>query len=102
MERLRQGIELGACNALLLKVNQIGSLSEAFDAATCAQHNGYAVVVSHRSAETEDNIIADISVALGAELIKTGAPARSERTGKYNQLIRIEEELGVASQYMSI
>ncbi len=102
VERLRQGIELGACNALLLKVNQIGSLSEAFDAATCAQHNGYAVVVSHRSAETEDNIIADISVALGAELIKTGAPARSERTGKYNQLIRIEEELGVASQYMSI
>lgn len=102
VERLRQGIELGACNALLLKVNQIGSLSEAFDAATCAQHNGYAVVVSHRSAETEDNIIADISVALGAELIKTGAPARSERTGKYNQLIRIEEELGVASQYMRI
>ena len=102
VERFKQGIEIGACNALLLKVNQIGSLSEAFDAATTAEGNGYDVVVSHRSAETEDSTIADISVALGAELIKTGAPARSERTAKYNQLLRIEEELGDAAHYMRI
>jgi enolase len=102
VERIKQGIEMDACNALLMKVNQIGSISEAFDAATTAQQSGYSVVVSHRSAETEDNIIADISVALGADLIKTGAPARSERTGKYNQLMRIEEELGIASHYMRI
>jgi enolase len=102
VERFKQGIEMGACNALLLKVNQIGSLSEAFDAAATAQGNGYDVVVSHRSAETEDSTIADISVALGAELIKTGAPARSERTAKYNQLLRIEEELGDAAQYIRI
>jgi enolase len=102
VDRIKQGIEMDACNALLMKVNQIGSISEAFDAATTAQRSGYSVVVSHRSAETEDNIIADISVALGADLIKTGAPARSERTGKYNQLIRIEEELGIASHYIRI
>jgi len=102
VERLKHGIKMGACNALLLKVNQIGSLSEAFDAAATAQRSGYKVVVSHRSAETEDSTIADISVALGAELIKTGAPARSERTAKYNQLLRIEEELGEASRYIRI
>lgn len=102
VERLKQGIEMGACNSLLLKVNQIGSISEAFDAAATAQRNSYSVVVSHRSAETEDSTIADISVALGAELIKTGAPARSERTAKYNQLMRIEEDLGEASFYMRI
>ncbi|TFH40235.1 MAG: phosphopyruvate hydratase, partial [ANME-2 cluster archaeon] len=102
VERLNHGIEMGACNSLLLKVNQIGSISEAFDAATTAQRNGYSVIVSHRSAETEDNTISDISVALGAELIKTGAPARSERTAKYNQLMRIEEELGEAAFYMRI
>ncbi len=102
VERLKYGIKMGACNALLLKVNQIGSLSEAFDAATTAQGNGYDVVVSHRSAETEDSTIADISVALGAELIKTGAPARSERTAKYNQLLRIEEELGEAAHYIRL
>ncbi len=102
VERLEQGIKMGACNALLLKVNQIGSLSEAFEAAAKAEGNGYDVVVSHRSAETEDSTIADISVALGAELIKTGAPARSERTAKYNQLLRIEEELGEAARYTRI
>ncbi len=102
VERLKHGIKMGACNALLLKVNQIGSLSEAFDAAATAQRNGYKVVVSHRSAETEDSTIADISVALSAELIKTGAPARSERTAKYNQLLRIEEELGEAARYTRI
>ena len=99
---LSKGIEMGAANALLLKVNQIGSLSEAMDAARMAQTNRYKVIVSHRSAETEDTTIADISVALGAEMIKTGAPARSERNAKYNQLLRIEEELGSAAQYTKL
>lgn len=102
VKRLEQGIYMGAANALLLKVNQIGTLSEAFDAAKLAQKNRYKVVVSHRSAETEDTTIADISVALGAELIKTGAPARSERNAKYNQLLRIEEELGKAARYIQL
>ncbi len=99
VKRLEKGIKMKAGNALLLKVNQIGTLSEAFDAARLAQKNGYKVVVSHRSAETEDTTIADISVALGAEMIKTGAPARSERNAKYNQLLRIEEELGKAGRF---
>jgi len=102
VKRLEQGIYMGAANALLLKVNQIGTLSEAFDAARLAQRNRYKVIVSHRSAETEDTTIADISVALGAELIKTGAPARSERNAKYNQLLRIEEELGKAAKYIQL
>jgi enolase len=102
VKRLEQGIKMNAANALLLKVNQIGTLSEAFDAARLAQKNKYKVIVSHRSAETEDTTIADISVAIGAELIKTGAPARSERNAKYNQLLRIEEELGKAAQYMQV
>jgi len=102
VKRLEQGIKMNAANALLLKVNQIGTLSEAFDAARLAQKNRYKVIVSHRSAETEDTTIADISVALGAELIKTGAPARSERNAKYNQLLRIEEELGKAAKYVQI
>jgi enolase len=102
INRLSRGIKMGAANALLLKVNQIGTLSEAFDAANMAMRNSYSVVVSHRSAETEDAMIADISVALGADLIKTGAPARSERTGKYNQLLRIEEDLGDAARYMQL
>lgn len=100
--RLGKGIKMNAANALLLKVNQIGTLSEAFDAARLAQKNKYKVVVSHRSAETEDTTIADISVALGAEMIKTGAPARSERNAKYNQLLRIEEELGKAARFVQI
>ncbi len=102
VRRLEKGIKMNAANALLLKVNQIGTLSEAFDAARLAQRNKYKVVVSHRSAETEDTTIADISVAIGAELIKTGAPARSERNAKYNQLLRIEEELGKAARYVQI
>jgi len=102
VKRLEQGIKMNAGNALLLKVNQIGTLSEAFDAARLAQKNRFKVVVSHRSAETEDTTIADISVALGAELIKTGAPARSERNAKYNQLLRIEEELGKAGRFVEI
>ena len=96
-KRIRKGIEMGAANALLLKVNQIGTLSEAIDAAYTAFRAGYGVVVSHRSGETEDPFIADLAVALNAGQIKTGAPARSDRNAKYNQLIRIEEELeGIA------
>ncbi len=102
VKRLEQGIKMNAANALLLKVNQIGTLSEAFDAARLAQKNRFKVIVSHRSAETEDTTIADISVAIGAEFIKTGAPARSERNAKYNQLLRIEEELGKAARYVQI
>ncbi|MFA4936233.1 MAG: phosphopyruvate hydratase [Candidatus Methanoperedens sp.] len=102
VKRLEQGIKMNAGNALLLKVNQIGTLSEAFDAARLAQKNKFKVVVSHRSAETEDTTIADISVAIGAELIKTGAPARSERNAKYNQLLRIEDELGKAGRFVGI
>ncbi|WP_423793441.1 phosphopyruvate hydratase [Methanocaldococcus indicus] len=94
VKRLKEGIKLKAANALLLKVNQIGTLSEAIDAAELAFRNGYSVIVSHRSGETEDTTIADLSVALNSGQIKTGAPARGERTAKYNQLIRIEEELG--------
>ncbi|MDO9097322.1 MAG: phosphopyruvate hydratase [Candidatus Methanoperedens sp.] len=102
VKRLEQGIKMNAANALLLKVNQIGTLSEALDAARLAQKNRYKVIVSHRSAETEDTTIADISVAIGAEMIKTGAPARSERNAKYNQLLRIEEELGKAGRFVGI
>jgi enolase len=97
--RLSRGIEVGAANSLLWKVNQIGTLSEAWDAATMAFHNGYSVVVSERSGETEDPIIADLVVALGAGQIKTGAPVRGERTAKYNRLLQIEEELGPQARY---
>ncbi len=98
-ERLRIGLEAGAANSLLWKVNQIGTLSEALDAADLAHRGGYTVVVSERSGETEDPIIADLAVALGAGQIKTGAPVRGERTAKYNRLIRIEEELGSTASY---
>jgi len=102
VKRLEKGIKMGATNALLLKLNQIGSVSEAFDAATLSYRNSYKVMVSHRSAETEDSALADVAVALGAEMLKTGAPARSERNAKYNQLMRIEEELGSAASYARI
>jgi len=102
IERLSKGVDMGAANALLLKVNQIGSISEAFDAASMASRNGYTVVVSHRSAETEDTTISDLAVAIGAEMIKTGAPARGERTAKYNQLLRIEEDLGEVAHYVQL
>jgi enolase len=102
VERLAKGIEMKATNALLLKLNQIGSVSEAFDAARMAFRNGFKVMASHRSAETEDSALADVTVALGAEMLKTGAPARSERNAKYNQLLRIEEELGSAASYAKI
>ncbi len=93
-KRFGKGADLGAANALLLKVNQIGSLTESVEVANMAFGRGYAVVVSHRSGETEDNYIADLAVALNTGQIKTGAPARGERTSKYNQLLRIEEVLG--------
>ena len=98
-ERLAKGIAMGAANALLVKVNQIGSLTETFDAVELAQRNGYRCMISHRSGETEDTTIADIAVAVNAGQIKTGAPARSERVAKYNQLLRIEEELGESATY---
>jgi enolase len=97
--RLAKGIELGAGNAILIKVNQIGTLSETLAAMDLASRSGYASMVSHRSGETEDVFIADLAVATGAGQIKTGAPSRSERVAKYNQLIRIEEQLGPASSY---
>lgn len=92
-ERLKQGIEKKAANAILIKVNQIGTLTEAFEAIEMAKAAGYHIIISHRSGETEDTIIADIAVATGAGQIKTGAPCRSERVAKYNQLLRIEEEI---------
>ncbi len=98
-ERLARGIAEGAANALLVKVNQIGSLTETLDAVALAQSNGYRCMMSHRSGETEDTTIADLAVAVNAGQIKTGAPARSERVAKYNQLLRIEEELDDAGRY---
>jgi enolase len=98
-ERLEEGIEKGVANALLVKVNQIGTLTETLDAVVLAHHSGYRTVVSHRSGETEDTTIADLAVAVGSGQIKTGAPARSERVAKYNQLLRIEEALGDAARY---
>jgi enolase len=98
-ERLRRGIDAGVGNSILVKVNQIGTLSETLEAITIARDAGYSVVISHRSGETEDTTIADIAVGTGAGQIKTGAPSRSDRVAKYNQLLRIEEELGDAATY---
>ena len=98
-ERLEEGIERGAANALLVKVNQIGTLTETLDAVTLAHNSGYRTMMSHRSGETEDTTIADLAVAVGSGQIKTGAPARSERVAQYNQLLRIEEALGDAARY---
>ena len=97
--RLAKGIELGAANSILVKVNQIGTLTETLDAVALAQRNSYTTVMSHRSGETEDTTIADLAVATNGGQIKTGAPARSDRVAKYNQLLRIEEELGDAAEY---
>ena len=99
VERLREGFARGAANALLVKVNQIGTLSETLDAIALAASHGYASVISHRSGETEDTTIADLAVAVNAGQIKTGAPSRSERVAKYNRLLRIEAELGSAGRY---
>ncbi len=98
-KRLRKGIELCAANSILVKVNQIGTLSEALEAVQCAHRASYTAVISHRSGETEDTTISDIAVALNAGQIKTGAPCRTDRVSKYNRLLRIEEELGAVSAY---
>ena len=98
-ERLAKGIELGCGNSILIKLNQIGSVSETFEAIKMARMAGYTAVISHRSGETEDTTIADLAVGLNAGQIKTGAPSRSERVAKYNQLLRIEENLGVGAVY---
>ena len=96
---LQKGVDLQAANSILIKVNQIGTLSETLDAVGLAQSNGYAVTVSHRSGETEDTTIADLAVGVGADQIKTGSLCRSERTAKYNRLLRIEEALGERADY---
>ena len=98
-ERLQQGVERGVANSILVKVNQIGTLTETIEAVQLAHRSGYTVVMSHRSGETEDATIADLAVALGTGQIKTGAPARSDRVAKYNQLLRIEEQLGASARY---
>jgi enolase len=99
VERLGRGIKEGSANALLVKVNQIGSLTETLDSVDLAHRNGFRCMMSHRSGETEDTTIADLAVATNCGQIKTGAPARSDRVAKYNQLLRIEDELGDAARY---
>ncbi len=101
-ERLEKGIKLGAANAILIKVNQIGSLTETLEAIEMAKRAGYTAVVSHRSGETEDTTIADLAVGTNAGQIKTGAPCRTDRVAKFNQLLRIEDNLGEASVYDGI
>lgn len=98
-QRLSQGIEKGVANSILIKVNQIGTLTQTLEAISMANRAGYTAIISHRSGETEDTTIADLAVAVNAGQIKTGAPSRSERVAKYNQLLRIEEELGDSAQY---
>jgi len=98
-ERVRRGIQDKTCNALLVKLNQIGSLSETIEAVELCHRAGWRAVTSHRSGETEDSTIADLAVALNMGQIKTGAPARSDRVAKYNQLLRIEAELGETAKY---
>ena len=98
-QRLARGIELGIGNSILIKVNQIGTLTETLDAIALANRAGYTAIISHRSGETEDTTIADLAVALNAGQIKSGAPSRSDRVAKYNQLLRIEAELGSRARY---
>ena len=100
IERLSQGIEKGIGNSILIKINQIGTLTETLDAINMAKRAGYTAIISHRSGETEDSAIADLCVAVNAGQIKSGAPCRSERVAKYNRLLRIEEELGNNAQYL--
>ncbi len=99
VERLGRGIEAGVANSILVKVNQIGSLTETLESVALATRSGYTAVMSHRSGETEDHTIADLAVATNCGQIKTGAPARSDRVAKYNQLLRIEDDLGEAAAY---
>jgi len=102
VERLQRGIDAGVANSILIKVNQIGSVSETIDAINLARQNGYTAVISHRSGETEDTFIADLAVATGAGQIKTGSASRTDRIAKYNQLLRIEEELGPAARFLGL
>ncbi len=102
VERIERGIELGAANAVLIKLNQIGTLTETVDAVSFAARHAYGSVISHRSGETEDTTVADLAVALGTGQIKAGAPARSDRVAKYNQLLRIEEDLGESATYLGV
>ncbi|HET9672716.1 MAG TPA: enolase C-terminal domain-like protein, partial [Actinomycetota bacterium] len=102
VERLERGIRERSANAILVKVNQIGTLTETLDAIALAQRSGYGVVVSHRSGETEDTTIADVAVATNAGQLKAGAPSRGERTAKFNQLLRIEEQLGDTARFAGI
>ena len=99
IERLSKGIKMGASNSILIKVNQIGTLTETIAAAQMSQKAGWTAIISHRSGETEDTTISDLSVALNGGLIKTGAPCRSERTAKYNRLLKIEDELGANTRF---
>ena len=99
VDRLEQGIKDGAANAILIKVNQIGTLTETLETMRVAREAGYRTVVSHRSGETEDTLIADLAVATGAGQIKTGSASRTDRVAKYNQLLRIEEQLGAKARY---
>jgi len=101
-QRLQRAIELDAANSILIKVNQIGTLTETLEAVRMAQEAGWTAIISHRSGETEDTTIADLAVATNAGLIKTGAPARGERTAKYNRLLRIAEALGERARYAGI
>src|SRR3989442_1098046 len=101
-ERLQEGIDRGVANSILIKVNQIGTVSETLDAIDLAVRNGYTAVISHRSGETEDTFIADLAVATGVGQIKTGSASRTDRVAKYNQLLRIEEELGKAARFLGI
>ncbi|MNY32562.1 Enolase [compost metagenome] len=99
-KRLQQGVDTDTANSILVKVNQIGSLTETINAVTLAQHSNYTSVMSHRSGETEDSTIADLAVALNCGQIKTGSASRSDRMAKYNQLLRIEEELGANARFI--
>jgi enolase len=98
-ERLQRGISQGVANAVLIKVNQIGTLTETMDCVRLAHQSGYRTIMSHRSGETEDSFIADLAVACDCGMIKTGSASRSDRMAKYNQLLRIEEELGLSARY---
>ena len=100
VDRLREGIRSETANAILIKVNQIGTLTETFETIRVAREAGYQTIVSHRSGETEDTMIADLAVAMGAGQIKTGGASRTDRVAKYNQLLRIEEQLGERARYL--
>ena len=101
-KRLQQGIDKGIANSILIKVNQIGTVSETLDAIDLARRNGYTSIISHRSGESEDTFIADLAVATGAGQIKTGSASRTDRIAKYNQLLRIEEELGDSARFLGL